>query len=280
MANTAQGTPMNVEIKTPEQQRAEILAKIPDFRLMDDTYMSAFFNGRKDLIQFILRIIMNDDKLVVTNDKTQKVLKNLQGRSTTFDVDALLNGDREADVEVQQESSGAKPKRARFHSSMMDSNSLLPGEDFEKLRETYVIFITSHDYFKKGLPIYTIDRHINELDMMPFDDKEHIIYVNGENNADTPLGKLMHDFKCSDPKDMYYTNLAERANHLKNTEGGHEEMCKIMEELTADRERQTKYQIALNLLKMGIASDEQIVQATGLTIEEVQALAAMVKTSA
>ena len=40
---------MKVEVKTPEQQRAEILAKIPDFRLMDDTYMSAFFNGRKDL---------------------------------------------------------------------------------------------------------------------------------------------------------------------------------------------------------------------------------------
>ena len=63
---------MKVEVKTPEQQRAEILAKIPDFRLMDDTYMSAFFNGRKDLIQFILRIIMNDDRLVVKNDKTQK----------------------------------------------------------------------------------------------------------------------------------------------------------------------------------------------------------------
>ena len=72
---------MKVEVKTPEQQRAEILAKIPDFRLMDDTYMSAFFNGRKDLIQFILRIIMNDDKLVVKNDRTQKVLKNLDRKS-------------------------------------------------------------------------------------------------------------------------------------------------------------------------------------------------------
>lgn len=271
---------MNVEVKTPEQQRADILAKIPDFRLMDDTYMSAFFNGRKDLIQFILRIIMNDEKLVVTNDKTQKVLKNLQGRSITLDVDTLLNGDREADVEVQQESSGAKPKRARFYSSLMDSNGLLPGQDFEKLRETFVIFITSQDYFGKGLPLYTIDRYIKELDMMPFGDKEHIIYVNGENNTDTPLGKLMHDFKCNNPKDMYYRNLAERADHLKNTEGGREEMCKIMEEIKSESVRQEKYQIAINLLKMGIASDEQISQATGLSIEEVQALSAMVKTSA
>ena len=54
----------NVIIKTPEQQREELLAKISDFKLMDDTYMSAFFNGRRDLIEFILRIIMGDDNLL------------------------------------------------------------------------------------------------------------------------------------------------------------------------------------------------------------------------
>ena len=78
----------NMTLKTPEQRRSELLAKIPDFKLMDDTYMSAFFNGRRDLIEFMLRIIMDDDKLMVKNDKTQKVLKNLQGRSVTLDVDA------------------------------------------------------------------------------------------------------------------------------------------------------------------------------------------------
>ena len=110
---------MDIEVKTPEEQRAEMLAKIPEFRLIDDTYMSAFFNGRRDLIQFVLRIIMNDDKLVVTNDKTQKLLKNLQGRSITLDVDAVLKDGKEVDVEVQQESSGAKPKRARYHSTFI-----------------------------------------------------------------------------------------------------------------------------------------------------------------
>ena len=53
-----------------------------------------------------------------------------------------------------------------------------------------------------------------------------------------------------------------------------------MEEIGADRERQGKIQVAINLLKMGIASDEQISLATGFTIEEIQALAALVKTTA
>lgn len=270
---------MNLEIKTREHLREENLAKIPDFRLMDDTFMSAFFNERKDLVQFVLSIIMNDDNLVVNSSKTQKVLKNLQGRSITLDVDAIFQN-KEVDIEVQQENKGAKPKRARFHSSMMDANDLLPKEDYDKLPETYVVFITSQDYWKKGLPIYTINRHIEELDMMPFGDEEHIIYVNGENNDDTPLGKLMHDFKCQKPQDMYYKDLADRAEQLKNTEGGREEVCKIMEEICDERERQGKYQIALRLIKMNILSIEDIAKATDLSIEDIQALVAMVKATA
>lgn len=269
---------MNLKLKTRDQQREEILAKIPDFKLMDDTYMSAFFNGHKDLVQFVLRIIMNDDKLIVKNIKTQKVLKNLQGRSIILDIDAVDGNGTELDIEVQQESSGAKPKRARYHSSVMDTNALLPGEDFDTLPETYVIFITSKDYWQKELPIYTINRHIEELDMMPFGDEEHIIYVNGENSDDTPLGKLMHDFKCTQPKDMYYKNLADRADQLKNTEGGHEEMCKIMDELCADREYQRTLRIAINLLNIGKVTFEEIAKATGLTLEEVTELATQLST--
>jgi hypothetical protein len=261
----------DIELKTLEQQRVDLLARIPEFKLMDDTYMSAFFNGRRDLIEFVLRIIMNDDKLVVTNDKTQKVLKNLQGRSVTLDVDAIFDN-KEVDIEVQQENKGAKPKRARYHSSMIDSNSLLPAQDFETLPETYVIFITSTDYYGEGLPVYTVDRYIKELSMRPFDDKSHIIYVNGENNSDTPLGKLMHDFKCSNPQDMYYKNLADRANHLKNTEGGHEEMCKIMDEISAERERQRVLRIAINLINRGKDTAQEIADLTGLTVDEINQL--------
>jgi hypothetical protein len=38
------------------------------------------------------------------------------------------------------------------------------GEDFNVLVETYVIFIAEDDKFKKGLPLYHIERKITELD--------------------------------------------------------------------------------------------------------------------
>ena len=116
--------------------------------------------------------------------------------------------------------------------------------------------------------------------MMPFGDEEHIIYVNGDNNTDTPLGKLMHDFKCKQPQDMYYKDLADRADQLKNTEGGQEEVCKIMEEISNESVRQEKYQTALRLIKMNLLSVEDIAKATDLSVEDVQALTAMVKATA
>lgn len=271
---------MEIEIKTAEQLRAENIAKIESFKLMDDTYMNAFFNEQPELVQFVLRIIMNKEHLIVKSARTQKPLKSIQGRSITLDVDAVDENGTRYDIEVQQENNGAKPKRARFHSSMIDSDALMPTDDFEKLPETYVIFITSKDYLKGGKPIYTVDRYVKELNMLPFDDEAHIIYVNSEYINDTAIGKLMHDFHCTQPSEMYYTNLAERANYLKNTKGGYDDMCQIMEESNKEAVRQNLYQVAMNLIRMGMGTEEDIAKATNLTLEEIQQLAKIVKASA
>lgn len=260
-------------LKTKEQRRIEQLSKIEEFTLLDDTYMNAFFNEQPELVQFVLRIIMGKESLIVKNSVTQKPLKNIQGRSLILDVDAVDQNETEIDIEVQGERSGAHPKRARMHSSMLDSNALLPGENFTELPETYVIFITSDDYFEKDLPLYTVDRRIKELDMELFEDEEHIIYVNGKYNSDTELGKLIHDFRCKKPEDMNYKILADRAYMLKETEGGRNAMCAIMEELCDDRADEIKVEIAIKLIKRGKLSYEEIAEDSGLTLEEVNELA-------
>ena len=50
---------------------------------------------------------------------------------------------------------------------------------------------------------------------------EHIIYVNGaDKDASTALGKLMHDFFCTDPDDMHYKELADKVRYFKEDEKG------------------------------------------------------------
>ncbi len=252
--------------------REELLAKIPEFTLMDDTYMTAFFKDQPELIQFILRIILNRDDLTVTGSEVQFRLNNLQGHSSVLDIYAVDGNNTKYDIEIQSRSDGAKPKRARYYSSLIDANSLMPNDDYEKLPETYVIFFTENDYFKKGLPIYTVSRTVDELGNVPFNDCEHILYVNGANKANTPLGRLAHDFLCKKPSEMHYESLAERAHDLKDTKGGYEDMCQIMEELNAIAVKRTSLQIAANMLIRKKLTLEEIAEDSGLTLDEVKKL--------
>ena len=45
-------------------------------------------------------------------------------------------------IEIQRADRGAGAKRARYYSSLLDANLLDAGAKYEKLPETYVIFIT------------------------------------------------------------------------------------------------------------------------------------------
>ena len=107
-------------------------------------------------------------------------MKNHQvgGRNITLDVDAMDENGEEIDIEVQGNSEGAHVRRARYHSSMVDSRMLKEGQAFRKLKDSYVIFIYKHDKFRKGLPLYHAERYVGETNEQ-FRDGSHIIYVNG-----------------------------------------------------------------------------------------------------
>ena len=68
------------------------------------------------------------------------------------------------------------------------------------------------------------------------------------------LGRLMHDFFCSDPNDMYSDVLAERIRFFKEDEKGVAAMCKVMEEIRKDGEVQGAETERLKNIKNLIAS--------------------------
>ncbi|MBR1886275.1 MAG: PD-(D/E)XK nuclease family transposase [Schwartzia sp.] len=102
--------------------------------------MTKCFEGDLECTELVLRIVMERPDLVVQSVKVQSPYKNLQGRSLTLDIDATDSKGRRFDIEVQRADSGATPRRARYHASVMDANTLQVQEDFEILPELYVIF--------------------------------------------------------------------------------------------------------------------------------------------
>ena len=223
---------MTTPINNPHWQ--ELIEAIQKMTLMDDIFFNSFMDNNVGAMEYILNIILARTDLKVLQVQAQHGVPNLYGRSVRFDVFATDQYGREYNFEVQNANSGADPKRARYNSDMLDLRKLKAGDDFAQLPETYVIFITANDVLGYKLPIYHIERCIMEVGKK-FNDSAHIIYVNGENTDDTPLGRLMLDFKQPDASKMSSKLLSDRMKYLKSTDEEVTKMCNIVEEYTAKR---------------------------------------------
>ena len=263
-----------------KEEKEKILARIRDACIMDNAFMTAFFDNNNEAVEFVLRIILDDKGLKVIDSSVQKMVKNVYGRDVCLDVHAIAGNGDEINIEIQRSNEGASPKRARYHSAMLDSHMLPSGSSFDEIKDSYVIFITENDVLRSGESLCTIERIIlntNEI----FNDGGHIIYVNGaDQNSTTELGKLMHDFFCSDPDKMYYPILAKKANDLKNTKKGVKTMETYLDKYdreTAEKaQREIQIEIAMKMIAKAKNSFEDIADYTGLSIETIAELAGKV----
>lgn len=103
------------------------------------------------------------------------------------------------------------------------------------------------------------------------------MYVNGEYRDDTPLGRLMHDFSCTDPNDMNYQVLAEKTKFFKKDTEGVRIMSKILEDMRNEALEEGKREGVLNTVRCLIADGtlplEKIAAFAGLPYDEVKAIA-------
>lgn len=244
------------EDKKREKRHQEDLERLRSFRPIDDTFMRGLFKDNLPLAELVLRIITGKKDLTLLKCETQADLKRVTGaRSICLDAYAEDSTGKKYDMEVQRSDNGADPHRARYHSSVMDVENLDEKQDYRDLPDTYVIFITEKDYYKAGKPMYVI-QNMNLTLNQPFEDGTHILYVNGEYRGDSDLGKLMHDFNCTDAEDMYFDLLAEKTRYLKENPKGVNEMCKVMEDLRNEsyaegREEGREEQAKITAFRMG-----------------------------
>ena len=269
--------------------KPEYLAEIARFRLMDDDFMSKCLENAPECIELMLRIILGKKNLKVVKSQTEYPIKSLQGRGVRFDVFARDSKGREYDIEIQRANDGAEPKRARYNSALMDANALKSGEDVDKLRDTYVIFITENDVMGGDQDVYVYDR-TEKKSGRSLSDGTHIIYVNGATRSATKVGKLVHDLLCSDAAEMYFDILRKRVSDFKRSEEGRRTMCKAMERFRSEgkaegivegeargkREgkREAMLAMAKRLLANGKLMLKEIAECTGLSLAQVKKLQA------
>lgn len=100
--------------------------------MLDDDCMQKVFED-KACTELLLQIILKRADLKVLHVKGQQDIKNLQGRSVTLDILAVDTDNKVYNIEIQRSDKGATVKRARYNSSLIDSNVTEPGEKYEKI---------------------------------------------------------------------------------------------------------------------------------------------------
>lgn len=265
----------NVKTEALEARYERYKGILKNLTIMSDVFMRNVFKKR-ECTEYVLQVIMRKKELRIIEQVLQKDYKSLQGRSAVLDCVARDSDGKQMDVEIQQDNEGASPKRARYHSGLMDMNTLNPGQNFDELPESYVIFITKDDALDYGLPIYHVNRKIEEVGEN-FKDEAHIIYVNSKKQDDAELGRLMHDLHCKNAGDMHSKILADRVRELKETQKGVEFMCREMEQIYSEGiesgmekgELKKAKETALSLTEMGLPA-EKIAKAVKFSVDTVQ----------
>ena len=206
----SEGKSKSTRKKMDALEKKKIIASLT---LMDDLFMQVVLEEQA-CTEYILQTILDKSSLKLMEQRLQKRLPNLHGRALVLDCLCTDEKGLLYNIEVQNSSAGAIPKRARYHAALMDTHTLKKGEKFSKLPESYVIFITDKDVLGEGEQLYQIERVIRKSGNL-FKDGSHILYFNTARQDDNALGKLARDFKEANPKEIQSKVLSHRVASLK-----------------------------------------------------------------
>ena len=260
---------MDTEHKEYVKQEWERVNSLVDtLTLFDDELMGRVFDRNAKATELVLRLILGRNiKVISVNGQEEIRNAKVGGRNIILDVHAIDVAGEEMNIEVQGGSEGAHVRRARYHSSMLDTGMLKESQPLKELKDSYVIFIYKRDKFGKGLPLYHVDRYIKETEET-FGDGSHIIYVNGSYRGDDAIGKLVSDFHQTDSEKMYYSELADGVEHYKETEKGRGNMSEAVEKYAREYaeecvivEKITSVKNLMNNMKLTL---EQALNALGI----------------
>ena len=160
--------------------------KFKDLNL-NSAFLFAAAANDPETCQLLLELILGR-KIPKVNVKTEHtILWSSDAKYVRLDVNAKSEYDVNYDIEAQNEDDKNIAKRSRFYQAQMDVAELKPGDDYNELPESFVIFICTFDPFGRGLYRYTYTTKCEE-DGEPLGDGTYKIFLNtrGKNADEVP----------------------------------------------------------------------------------------------
>jgi hypothetical protein len=218
----------------------------------------------KEFCQEILRVILEDDKLVVLESIPQWSGTNLQGRSVILDAKCVKGDGTQVDIEVQKSDDDDHQRRVRYNGAILTTNITDPGLKFEKVPDVCVVFISKFDIFQGNLPLYHIDRIVRETQQVVNNGFTEV-YVNTKVKDGSEVSELMEVFVDDHVYNDKFPKTSEGKYRYKETEGGLNVMCGISEKIRMEGRKEGALETLFGLVKDGILTISEAAKRADMT---------------
>ena len=124
-------------------------------------------------------------------------------------------------IEMQATDKKNLPKRTRYYQGMIDLNIIDKGENYNKLRKSYVIFICDYDEFGLGRHIYTFEKSCNEDSSLKLGDDTFVVILNTKGYLDDvsdEVKELLEYIGGAKPQSQLTKSLDEEVEKVKSNE--------------------------------------------------------------
>ena len=234
-------------------------------------------------------------------EKQQDIKDGFELHGIRLDISLEDNEKTQYAVEMQTGSAFDLERRIRYYQSSLDRRTLEVSEHYRDLKSSYVIFICTEDYYKRGLALYKRKSVIEGAEDIVYEDGSHayilnakftepnlskpalefLRYINAKNSKLpydvsgseylTKIDRAVEDIKSDDRKVERFMTLAaklEDVRFIAHKEGVEEGRA----EGRAEGERSAKVGLVKRLLERH-KSLEEIADLCGLDVDEVKKIA-------
>ncbi|MBO4858564.1 MAG: Rpn family recombination-promoting nuclease/putative transposase [Treponema sp.] len=268
---------------------------VDELTFTDDGMFQAVLRNPEICAELIERLLHLKVKNVEYPELEKQIAPYYSTKGVRLDV-YLKDDDKIIDIEIQSYPQEALGKRTRYYQSMIDMDSLMKGQDYPELKDSYILFICKQDPFKDDddkpfeLSCYTFRNICEENAGVKLNDNSVKVIYNAsayEKEADERIRNLLKFISTNEPgKDDFSNRLSSIVEKLKENEEFRSDYAAMNLhdrdiQRAARREgiaegieqgaRETAIENAKNFYKNGV-SKEIIAKSLNMSLDEVDAI--------
>lgn len=154
------------------------IKKFKDLTLADDFIFSEVMRQPENVKPLLESLLMKKIGRITLADKQKDIKDGFTLHGVRLDVCLEDEQQTQYDVEMQTGASYDLEQRIRYYQSSIDRRTLETSENYRDLRQNYVIFICTDDYYKRGLAVYKRKSVVEGAEDILYEDGSHAYILN------------------------------------------------------------------------------------------------------